>query len=131
VGHHALHPELPALDKVIDQIINATWKVTAQPGYAGEIQRVVNYQVLQQLMRLSVNKNAAGQVRAIAALKIKELQQWIATVPAKDVDWKAHYGFALTQIKSFEEKSDELTPLTPLTAPDGAPIGSDEEEWME
>jgi hypothetical protein len=131
VGHHALHPELPALDKVIDQIINATWKATAQSGYAGEIQRVVNYQVLQQLMRLSVNKNAAGQVRAIAGLKIKELQQWIAAVPAKDVDWKAHYGFAITQIKSFEEKPDEFTLFTPLTAPDGAPIGSSGEEWLD
>jgi len=119
------------LDKVIDQIINATWKATAQPGYAGEIQRVVNYQVLQQLMRLSVNKNAAGQVRAIAALKIKELQQWIGAAAAKDVDWKAHYLFALTQIKKFEEKPDELTLFTPLTAPDGAPIGSPGDEWME
>ncbi|NII28120.1 DUF5117 domain-containing protein [Pseudoflavitalea sp. X16] len=128
VGHHALYPGLPALDKVIDQVVNATWKATAQPGYAGEIQRVVNYQVLQQLMKLCANKNAAGQVRAIAALKIKELQQWMTSVPAKDIDWKAHYLFALTQIKSFEEKPDDLTLFAPLTAPDGAPIGSAEEE---
>lgn len=129
VGHHALHPELPALDKVIDQVINATWKATVQLGYAGEIQRVVNNQVLQQLMKLSANKNAAAQVRAIASLKIKELQQWLAGVPAKDIDWKAHYLFALTQIKNYEEKPDEFASLPSLTAPDGAPIGSEEEEW--
>jgi len=131
VGHHALHPEMPALEDVITHIINATWKAPHQTGYAGEIQRVVNYQVLLQLISLSVNKSAPLQVRAIAAIKVKELKQWIAAAPATDLSWKAHYQFAISQIKGFEEKPDEITPFTPLAAPDGAPIGTTEEEWSE
>jgi hypothetical protein len=129
IAHHALHPELPALEDVITRVINATWKATRQTGYAAEIQRVVSYQMLLQLFSLSVNKEAPVQVRAIAAFKIKELKQWIAAAPAVELGWKAHYQFALAQIKTLEEKPDQITLFTPLPTPDGAPIGSMEEEY--
>jgi hypothetical protein len=128
---NAMNPELPSLDKVIDHIVDATFKAPQQSGYAGEIQRTVNSQVIKQLISLSVNKNAPDQVRAIATLKVKELQQWLGAAAGKDVDWRAHYLFAKTQIKDFEENPGEITPFTPITAPDGAPIGSTEQEWLD
>jgi hypothetical protein len=131
VAQHALQPELPSLEAVIDRIITNTWKAQRENGYAGELHRVVNTQVLLQLISLSVNKNTTTQARAIAALKVNELKQWISSASAPDEAWKAHDQYALTQIKTLEEKPDELVPFTPLTAPDGAPIGSAGDEWME
>ncbi|HEX6429842.1 MAG TPA: zinc-dependent metalloprotease [Niastella sp.] len=131
VAQHALNADLPSLDKVIDHIVNATFKTVQQSGYAGEIQRTVNNQVIKQLISLSVNKTAPDQVRAIATFKVKELQQWLSTAAGKDIDWKAHYLFAKTQIKGFEEKPDDITPFTPITMPNGAPLGSTDEEWLD
>lgn len=131
VQHHALHPELPSLDRVIDQIINATWKCAAQSGYPGQLQQVVNYQVLHHLVKLSADKTVAPQVRAIAALKVKELADWLTTVQAKDVAWKAHYGFALAQLKDFSQMPEMLSMPGALPVPDGAPIGMEEAGWTE
>ncbi len=131
VAQHALHADMPSLEEVIDRMISATWKSKRESGYASELQRTVNTQVLLQLIGLSLNKNTATQVRAIAALKLDELKQWISTAAAPDASWKAHDRFALAQMKTLEEKPGELQSLTPLPVPDGAPIGSTEEEWID
>ena len=130
VAQHAINTSLPSLDKVIDHIINATVKTPQQSGYAGEIQRIVNNQVIKQLISLSTNKSTPDQVRAVATFKINELQQWLGAAAAIDIDWRAHFLFAKTQIKSFEEKPGDITPFTPIAAPDGAPLGTTDEEWL-
>ncbi|MEI6948193.1 zinc-dependent metalloprotease [Paraflavisolibacter sp. H34] len=123
LGHHALHPEQPSLNDLIDRMVAATWKKGEKDGYAGEISRAVNIRLLQQLVSLSANKDAAPQVRAIAGQKVKELEQWLSATTAKGKDWQAHYAFAVAQIKNFEMNPAEPLPGTPVSMPDGAPIG--------
>jgi hypothetical protein len=130
-GHHAMDPSMPGLDELMDRTLHATWKAAEQPGYNGEIQRVVDWQVLQQLIGLSVNKDASIQVRVVATEKISELKSWLSAVHAGNGDWTAFYRWALTQIKQFEEDPSKMVPATPLAAPDGAPLGMPEEDWTE
>jgi hypothetical protein len=122
VAHHALQSSIPALDTVIDQVINATIRSLPKSGYQGAIQQVVNNQVIKQLITLAANRSAQDQVRAIALLKLKEIKQWLATTTPADSDWKAHYQFVHLQISSFEDKPDDVLPFTPLSVPDGAPL---------
>ena len=60
------------------------------------------------------------------------MKQWLANqTTAKDPAQRAHYQFALAQIKNFEEKPAEMTAAVPLAPPDGAPIGTPDNQWLE
>ncbi len=131
VGHHAIDPTMPALEEVIDQLVNTTWKQTVRQGYSGEIARLTDQLVLQQLSGLATNAEAAAQVRAVAMLKIGELKNWLMTQSKSggNLAQKAHYVFALKQIKDFEEGAAEAKPTPPLPVPAGAPIGMPDYDW--
>jgi hypothetical protein len=131
VTHHALYPDLPSLERVVDQVLRATIKAPVKSGYAALLQQTVNNQALLHLLQLANNKDAMPQVRAIAQIKLVELKQWLTLVPVKDVAWKAHYQFALAQIKDLEENPERLVLPGTLPIPDGAPIGSLEEDWLQ
>ena len=127
-GHHAMDPAMPGLNELVDRVLTATWKATEQQDYNGEIQRVVNWLVLQQLIGLSANKETSIQVRSVASAKIKELKGWLSAVHGKDGDWTAFYRWTLSQIALFEEDPAKVAPVTPLITPDGAPLGMPEGE---
>lgn len=132
VSQHALDPALPGLDAVVENTIAATWKTPPRNGYLGEVNRVVNTLVLKQLLLLAANKEASEQARAVTAMKIGELKTWLTANAAKavDSDWKAHYLFALEQLKSHDTQSKEPAAPGLLTPPDGAPIESGY-EWLD
>src|SRR5207249_9830247 len=48
--------QYPPLDDVFEKILTATWKVPARARYQGEIQRVVNMVVLNDLMALAAGE---------------------------------------------------------------------------
>ncbi|HWK05280.1 MAG TPA: zinc-dependent metalloprotease [Puia sp.] len=130
-GHHAMDPSMPGLDELMDRTLSATWKAAAQTGYNGEIQRVVDWQVLQQLIALSTNKETSVQVRSVASEKIRELKGWLSAAATGNSDWMAFYRWGLSQIKLFEDDPGKVILATPLAAPDGAPLGMPEEDWLE
>jgi Met-zincin len=132
VSQHALDATLPGLDAVIENTISATWKTPPRNGYLGEVNRVVNGLVLKQLLTLAADKEASEQARAISALKIGELKTWLTANAAKatDPNWKAHYLFALNQLKGYDAHGKDPNVATSLTAPDGAPIESGY-EWLD
>lgn len=134
IGNHSIDSSLPDFSEVVDKVVGATWKASVQEGYAGEVQRVVNAAVLDRLLQLSANKDAASQVRAVALLKLKELKDWLekSATSAKDVNQKAQYLFAVSQIQQFEASPETVIITPPSKEPDGAPIGSFDEfscEW--
>lgn len=132
VGHHAMNADMPGLDAIIDRVVDATWKSGEKKGYEGEVKRVVDRLVLYHLVSLSNNKSATGQARAIAGLKVGELKTWLENQSnTKSTDQKAHYLFALTQLKDFEKAPEEINLFTPLASPDGMPIGMPAQEWLE
>jgi hypothetical protein len=132
VEFHARDAKNPGLEEVLDAVINATWKASRDPGYLGEISRVVDTAVLYDLMSLAGNERASSQARAIAWLKLEELKKWGtgAQNGAKDGEERAHLYFAATQIAQFQ-KDPKLIPIpTPAQPPDGPPIGDDDYSWL-
>jgi hypothetical protein len=132
VNHHALNNQMPALEEVVDKLVNATWKNGNRAGYLGEIARLVDRLALQQLAALAAGKENAGQVRAVATAKIGELKGWLADQSKKEPDaaQRAHFAFALGQIKEFESNPAGLDVTAPLPVPAGAPIGSADYDWL-
>jgi hypothetical protein len=124
-GNQALNNAMPGFNTVVDRLMEETWKAAPLKGYNGEIKRLVEKLTLQHLTKLAGNKEAASQVRAMATLKVNELKSWLESRVSgeKDASQKAHFLFALSQIREFENNPAELNQTIPLTVPDGAPIG--------
>jgi hypothetical protein len=117
----------PGLDYVLNELIKATWKSAALPGYKGELRHAVNAVALKNLMYLVSDNKASEQARAITYAQLISLKSWAkkqATI-TKDKGEQAALQFAVFQIVQFEENPDEFKRLEPLSPPDGSPIGTD------
>jgi len=128
VEFHSRDHNQPGLGYVVDQLVNSTWKAPKSDSYKGEIGRVVDFVVLQNLMGLSRDEKASSQARAISFLKIQELEAWIQAQVAKEKSENqlAHLSFSLNTIKRFFIDPDDVGEFNPLTPPEGSPIGIDD-----
>ncbi len=125
VEYHSRNKELPGLSELIDKLLASTWKEDQKPGRYAQIQRVVNNVLLFNLMRLAADENASTHVRAISYLKLEELKDWLnkRINSTKDESQKAHYFYAASQIKLFQDDPNKVKLTAPLSPPSGAPIG--------
>src|SRR5690242_15777679 len=125
VEFHARNPENPGLEEIIDAVLAATWRSVRASGYAAEIARTIDRVVLYDLMALSANEHASDQVRAIAALKLEQLRDWLVTnqSAAKDEEERAHLFAAMSQIVQFQKDPKQISVVPPAEPPDGPPIG--------
>jgi hypothetical protein len=122
VEFHARNAENPGFEEVLGAVLKATWLAPHAKGYNGEIANTVDEVVLYDLMALSANDHASDAVRAIASLKLHELDNWLGA-PAEGMD-KAHAYFASRQIALFEKDPKRIDLTAPVEPPDGPPIGS-------
>ena len=133
VEFHARNPENPGLEEIIDAVLAATWRSVRASGHAAEIARTIDRVVLYDLMALSANEHASDQVRAIAALKLEQLRDWLVTnqSAAKDEEERAHLFAAMSQIVQFQKDPKQISVVPPAEPPDGPPIGmgDDWEDW--
>ncbi len=128
VEYHDRNASYPGLHEVVGTILQKTWYSPHAKGYYGELQRTVDQTALDQLILLAQDGTAATAVRAGALLGISNLKDWLGKQVklAKEDDLRAHYLFALSQIRTFEEHPKELNLTKPVDPPDGPPIGSDD-----
>ena len=118
----------PGLIAVLDKMTDMTWKAPQQPGYKGEIQRLVNNLALKQLLTLAATSEAPESVRGIALLEIDGLKNWMQnSIRTATGNARANELFGLSQIKEFEQNPDKFKPAPAINMPDGSPIGSDED----
>jgi len=124
IEFHSRCGENPSLNEVIENILRATWKSRRSSGYLAEVARTVDWVVLYNLMALSSNQQASGQVRAIASMKLEELRGWLinASKKARDDAQRAHLGFGALQIAYFQKDPKQIPLPTPADPPDGPPI---------
>jgi len=124
VEHRSRDPDAPGFSEVLDKLLSSTWKTTFEDSYQSEIQRVVDNVVLYRLKGLASNEEATASVRAIAYLKLDELKDWLGEQATKTEDegQKAHYLYAVSQVKLFQESPDKMKLTAPLTPPQGPPI---------
>ena len=127
-NNHAGDPSQPDFAELLSEVMQTSWY--GEPVFPGDasLQRVVNIEVLDRLMRLASNPDAQVQARAQAYNALVELEKWLAgssdTVegnqPARA--WLAHYRFSSEMIRRFRESPDAVAPPSPLKAPPGSPI---------
>jgi hypothetical protein len=125
VQYHARDGKQPGLEEVIDRVLDATWKANHAPGYAGEVQRVVDTAALRAILSLAANDGAAPQARAVALLKAQQLRAVLKAAAPADPAQKAHFAFALDQLRRFDENPKEWNATHPVEVPPGQPIGCD------
>lgn len=127
VEYHSRDNTQPGLEAVIRKLVAQTWKSSQQPGFNGELQRLVNNLTLKQLLALAANTRAPESVRGITLLQIAELKKWMgkAALTAGN-DQKANLLFGLSQMSQFENNPDKFQPAEALNMPDGSPIGMDD-----
>jgi hypothetical protein len=127
---HARNAENLGLQKVLDVILTATWKYPHGDGYAAQIANVVDDAVLYDLMGLAANGRASDEVRAITGLELHNFHDWLnaPTGGRQSISDQAHIAFALRQIEQFEKDPKKIDLTAPAEAPDGPPIGADD-DW--
>ena len=127
VEYHARDAQYPGFAELVDDLLASTWKAPQQEGYDGAIQRTVDSVVLDHLMALAADQNAAPQTRAIASFKLDDLKIWIhQQYPnIKDQSRAAQFFFAMQQIDQFEKNPASVHLTAPAPPPTGDPIGSD------
>ena len=120
VEHHARDPK-PALESVLDKLINTTFKSPVKNGYEGAVQITTNEVLLIQLFRLARSKEASSQVRAIAFMKIGELKNWLArsVQTTRTEAWKAHSHVCAGRNSSIQRRSCCLREQQGLGYPSG------------
>ena len=133
VEFHARDKESPGLQEVLDAVLTATWKAPHGDGYSAQIANVVDDVALYDLMALEANEHASDEVRAIASLKLHELNGWLNEAPrtSQEALDSAHVAFALRQIEQFEKDPKRIDLTVPAEPPDGPPIGMDDDWDME
>lgn len=133
IEYHAQNLDNPGFDELVDDVLAATWKAYASPGYSGAIQRTVNAVVLAHLLTLAGDESAPDQVRAIALSKLDELKKWLVSQESlpKDASTRAAFFFAQSQIELFERDPTHVQVPSPAQSPAGDPIGALEDDPLE
>ncbi len=111
----------PGWNDVLDAIIQATWKASAQNGLNQQVQLQTQQMVLTHLLSLSMNDEATYAVKSICYDRLQMLQNYAATQAKTNPALKAHFNYAIERIKHPKDISQ---PKHEVIAP-GPPIGCD------
>jgi Met-zincin/Domain of unknown function (DUF5117) len=129
VEFHSRDAANPGLEEILNQILASTDTWARSAGYRGEIGRVVDSTALYDLMILASDAKASLQVRAVASMELDRLKQRLAAAATTEQDsaLRAHFIFGAAQIEQFQKDPTKLNLTPPSEAPDGPPIGADDE----
>jgi hypothetical protein len=124
IEYQARDERQPGLLAVLDSLLDKTWKVSLQPGYAGELQLVVDNLTLKHLLSLAADPRHADNVRGEALLTVNNLKYWMqAQLGGAKGKWAGALAFGLAQIEAFSKDPDKFVVEPALEMPPGAPIG--------
>ena len=108
-------------DEVVEDLLKETVKGKKKKGYAGQIQQLVNWQVLQSLMRVASHKDSYPQVTETVLFEMMRLKTYLgegpnATNPAAILLKQEVEGF-IKNPRGYKAK------VVAPKIPDGSPIG--------
>jgi hypothetical protein len=86
----------------------------------------VNAVTVNGLIRLAAHKEAPPQVKAITALKLTQIREWVSARTASDEGLRAHYRQLAQMVSQFEDDPEEYAPASWLAPPPGMPIGDED-----
>jgi hypothetical protein len=132
VGQHAVNPQLPGLEDVIDRLTTATFDAPTATPYEQAVRRAEERVLVDRVMWLAL-ASPNSQVRAIASLKLSKLATRLRTGVAKTEADTAQRTLIAADIKRFLERPLDPArpiPLPAADAPPGAPIGDMPQDWL-
>jgi hypothetical protein len=134
VAQHALDPQLPGLDAVIQRLTDAVSAKHARTPYEREISRATRHVLVEQLITLA---GSAGmpQVRALASYRLRALMESLRGQRAggrpADIAERAAEEHAAAEIERFLDRpAQPAQRLAVPDAPPGAPIGQPALDWL-
>jgi hypothetical protein len=132
VGQHAVNPQLPGLEDVIDRLAQATFDAPTTTPYEAAVKRAEERVLVDRVMWLAYAA-PNGQVRAIASMKLQKLAARLRAAVAKTEADSAQNTLLAADIKRFLDRPGDPSRPIPLPAPDappGAPIGDAPLDWL-
>jgi hypothetical protein len=113
------------LDEVVEELLDATWhRPWADDARAAALQGAANRAVLDRLLALAGDKQAAVEVRAVAEWALVDLLDDLKQQEHPEPIQEAMRQLAERDIERFFARSDAATERTPaLEPPPGSPIG--------
>ena len=118
---HALDPDLPGPEEVIDGLLQTTWLAGGeQDAYHQAIRTESGWPVLKALMRLASATDASDAVRATALASVLRLQ---AELGGRAHRHRPAAVAARQQIRAFLDRSAAEPPAREVRVPPGSPIG--------
>jgi hypothetical protein len=132
VAQHAVNPQMPGLEDVIDRLTAATWDAPTANTYEAAVRRAEERVLVDRLMWLA-SSSPNGQVRAIASYKLSKLASRAKTAVNKNELDTAQRQLLAADIKRFLDRPLDLARPFQHAAPDappGAPIGDMPMDWL-
>ncbi len=132
VAQHAVNPQLPGLEDVIDRLTRATFDAATASPYEAAVRRAEERVLVDRVMWLAA-ASPNSQVRAIASFKLSKLASRLRAGVAKTEADTAQRALIAADIKRFLERPLDPNRPIPLPAPDappGAPIGDMGQDWL-
>ncbi len=129
VMYNDRNPEQPGLEKVLDRLIQQTWKSPSSDPQDRAIQRIAEWVMLEHLMMFVVHKRAQPDVKSISRMKLDQLATYVKGLRPSNAEDRAHYDRVANTIAKWLEEPEDVKFSAPLKAPDGSPIGAG--GWMD
>jgi len=129
IEYHMRVPESPSLRGVLEAV-SKTVAERPEGGHtmSSEVERAVEFRALEAMLALAVNPAASSQARAIARSHIADLlKQFTTAAPLTDTAEAIHRAALIDRINEFERDPAKFTPVKPIEAPPGMPIGDEED----
>ncbi len=130
VAQHAVDPNLPGLEEVIDRLTKATFDAATANPYEAEVRRAEERVLVDRVMWLATAA-PNSQVRAIATLKLTKLGNRLKADASANEAEQAQHQLLAADIKRFLDRPAEVArPLPAPESPPGAPIGDMPLDWL-
>lgn len=123
--YKARNSEQPGVGKVLGKVVSDVWMSPSTDRLDRTIQRVVEMEMMKQLMGLAVNDRAYPEVRAQALAQVKKIKSYANGRTSRQTNEDGiYYQYVVNLVDRFLEEPEEFKIPDPIKAPDGSPIGS-------
>ncbi len=115
----------PGVDKVLEAVVSAVWMNPSSDRLDRTFQKVVEMEMLKQLMRLAIHDRAYPEVAAKAYQSLDNIKTYAkGRTSRKTNEDGVYYQYVINEIDRFLDEPGEYKVPDPIKAPDGSPIGS-------
>ena len=110
----------PDLEEVVDRLIEATWSAPAEPDeYRTRVQHVIQRAVVDRMMRHAGSAGTMTEARAVLSDRLDRLAGQLEALMGAS----PHQRLVAADIRRWQERIENTTPLPSLQLPAGDPIG--------